>query len=312
MPPLEPGALVVSIERSGRPDALSFAVVDRALSRAVADAGLLERREFLAERQDALLRLRLRGPSATAPAALSAVIDRLGGFGFSTGCCCELLLLRLRLQLLRAGAGGRGRSSIIMRTTRSGTSTVSSARASGRSISGNTNANSMQKSSETASDLRIAPVVFAAPRPGHRRARAPAARSISRSMIHSCLRRSSSSWASNTSSSIRHAWNSCSRISSTSTRRRSSIPPTRFWNTSTRLSRAAHLVLGGASVASPQNSPAPPVSRSFSSAPHASDSSRAARAPSPGPRAPPRPRAGRVTRPSSFSRTSASCGASVW
>jgi ribosomal protein S27E len=76
------------------------------------------------------------------------------GTVFSTGFCATCSSCGFGLVSSRGGAGGRGRDSIIMRTTRSGTSNTSPGSGRGRSISGKTSASSRQRSSEAASDLR--------------------------------------------------------------------------------------------------------------------------------------------------------------
>jgi hypothetical protein len=152
MPPLDPGALLVSMERSGRPAAVSSAALT-----------CLEPRRSLTREswKDASFSRNARmpcsgfgsaGAAATASGCTSSTTTGFG-FCFSTGCSASFTSSG-GLISWRTGAGGLGRSLTSMRTMRSGTFATSSASGRGRFTSGNTMASSAQKSSEAASDLR--------------------------------------------------------------------------------------------------------------------------------------------------------------
>ena len=112
MPPLDPGAFVVSIERCARPGVVG--VVDLRLQAELADDLIVLRGgEPLAERENALiLRFRLLRRQL-----LDFRLDFATCTGFSTGFFCTF-----GLGISTGAGGGVGFSSISRRTTRCGTS----------------------------------------------------------------------------------------------------------------------------------------------------------------------------------------------
>ena len=274
---------------------------------------LLECGELLAEGQDSLLALRLGLRYLDRLRLHHVTLDGLLRHGLLDGFLRDLLFLRLRLRSPRAAVpadAGATPSSCARRDpapraprparAAAGRSAGRPARAAGRRAAtpratcGNARSSSPRRvHGMTSSRVGSSP--------------------SSRSMIQSSLRSSSSSCASKRSSSSTPAWCSCCVISSTS-----DLSP---------VLDLAHPLLEGfhaaACAAHVRLRPRPPRGRPRRARRRRSrEAARARRtrrsatgaacARRSGLRARRRPRAGRATRPSSFSRASASCGRSAW
>ena len=195
MPPLEPGARVVTIERSGAPLATSPVVADARLR---AEPG----ERLVVWRVPRAARGRRECPST--PGASSGASfgprfrRRLLGDELLRPAPASALLLRHLLRRRRAaddpGSGASSRSGISSRLLASS--------ASGRAISGASSSSSSASRSEVAERLPEALILLAAARPGHDQRVEAGRTSTSRSMIHSWARRSACSCASRMSSSM--------------------------------------------------------------------------------------------------------------